>query len=309
MMRLFARALFLILLTSGCGDSGKSSNSTGIGRIEDPDALFAEGRAYVLEGSLQEAIKTFTNLIQAQQAGPEVYQERALAYLGLGNLPRAREDFAQVTLLDPKAAKARYYLGVIFEREGNAEVAIGEYGKAIQLKKDYVEAYVNRSAANYKLKRLNEAIQDISIAIKLNPYKGSLFVNRGVYFNELGKTDLAIQDWSQSIKVDPQFPGAYFSRGVEHGKSGNFKGALQDFTKVLELDPNHLPALQYRAKTFAQLEQHEKAIQDIDRVIQLKPNFAPAYQARAFSLRKLGKPEEAHQWFQKFREIQAKARR
>ena len=52
----------------------------------------------------------------------------------------------------------------------------------------------------------------------------------------------------------------------------------------------------------------KKAIKDIDRVLQMQPHFAPAYQARAFSLSKLGKSEEANQWFQKFREVQAKAR-
>jgi tetratricopeptide (TPR) repeat protein len=54
----------------------------------------------------------------------------------------------------------------------------------------------------------DQAIQDLSQAIRLDPQSAFPYVNRGVAYDETGKHDLAIADLTEAIRLDPRLPKA-----------------------------------------------------------------------------------------------------
>ena len=73
------------------------------------------------------------------------------------------------------------------------------------------------------LGKIEEAIEDYSKAIEINPQYSVAYNNRGLYsliyhlgkaFNLLGRNHLAHEDYSKAIEINPQCDDAYNNRGL-----------------------------------------------------------------------------------------------
>ena len=60
----------------------------------------------------------------------------------------------------------------------------------------------------------NEAIQDYSNAIELDPKNSSYLNNRGDVLYNLKRYEEAIQDYSKAIELDPKNGLYYYNRGM-----------------------------------------------------------------------------------------------
>ena len=59
-----------------------------------------------------------------------------------------------------------------------------------------------------------EAIDDYTSAIKINPDDADAYVNRGAAYHNLGKHQEAIDDFNTAIKINPDYAKAYYNRGM-----------------------------------------------------------------------------------------------
>jgi tetratricopeptide (TPR) repeat protein len=115
------------------------------------------------------------------------------------------------------------------------------------------EAYNDCGLAKKRMKQFAEAIDDFSMAIKLNPDNLEALSNRGDAYYEMGalgknekiRKELnykAIDDLSLAIISNlPKPIYAYNSRGSAYVANGLWELAISDFLAVLKLDPNLVP--------------------------------------------------------------------
>ena len=91
----------------------------------------------------------------------------------------------------------------------NADQAIDNYSKAIKIDPKFAKAYNNRGIAYVLKKKYDLAIKDFNKAIKLDPKNGKAYNNRAIVYSYQGETDKARQDLhkAQSLGtvVDPDF--------------------------------------------------------------------------------------------------------
>ncbi len=75
-----------------------------------------------------------------------------------------------IVLLSGCASPSKYFENASAEMDkGNFSKALLDYGNAIKLKPDYVEAYIGRGEAKFKLGDLNGALADYNKAAELKP--------------------------------------------------------------------------------------------------------------------------------------------
>ena len=79
------------------------------------------------------------------------YQNRASAYLEPGDRRSALADFEKAVSLDPTSVPAWYNLGVVHEDLGELGKAVENYGQAIILQRDNIDALTNRALVYSKL--------------------------------------------------------------------------------------------------------------------------------------------------------------
>lgn len=139
----------------------------------DFDSYYGRGRSYQNMGKLVEAQADFERALSLE---PTNFQ----ALLGLANLQLERKNYASALLHATKAeeipgapALASLLKGRALHQIGLPEDALKAYGTAIQLDKNFGQAYFNRALLKIALKRNKLACEDFKLAMVLE-YPGAV---------------------------------------------------------------------------------------------------------------------------------------
>ncbi len=112
-------------------------------------------------------------------------------------------------------------------QEGNYDAAVQVLGDALAADPYNAAIYYLRAGAYLRLQQLNEAIADLSQAIKSNG-RPEYFLSRcGAYFS-MGNLDAAISDCTETIRRVPMEGDAYFLRAITYLSKGDLDRALAD---------------------------------------------------------------------------------
>ncbi len=117
-------------------------------------------------------------------------------------------------------AEEKKKLDILYTLEGNAyyeknnyDNAIASYGKAIEANKDFDLAYYNKGLIKGTKKQDGDGgINDLNLAIKLNPKNAYYHITRGSLFRQEKDYSAAIADCDAAIEIDDKNPEAYYTR-------------------------------------------------------------------------------------------------
>ena len=112
-----------------------------------------------------------------------------------------------------------------FNRRGHANMALhrfqdaaDDFTEVIRLNPKIAGYYDNRQSAYRSMGRPAQALQDANAAVRLAPTYSFVFRSRGLVYAELGRHDLALEDFSRAIGIDPNDSGLFTERGgLVHG--------------------------------------------------------------------------------------------
>ncbi|MBN1363899.1 MAG: tetratricopeptide repeat protein [Syntrophaceae bacterium] len=126
-------------------------------------------------------------------------------------------------------------LGLALYDEGELSEAMVHYNKAILIKTDCIEAYLNRGNVYVKLNQYQRAIDEYNKAIYLKHDYVEAYSNRGIAYAKLGHYQRAIDDFSKAIYLKPNFAKAYKNRGIIYIIQGNNNWGCSDVQKACTL--------------------------------------------------------------------------
>ena len=200
---------------------------------------------------------------------------------------------------------AEYYLrkGNEALQRGDAEGAIADFDRVLELKPDFAEAYNTRGNAKSDLDEHSGAMADYARTIELKPDYAEAYYNRGNAKANLGDYSGAMADYDQAIELKPDLAVAYNNRGMVKFILGEPCSAMADYDRAIELKPDDAKAYNDRGSVKFLLGDNYGAIADYDRAIELKPDFAKAYYKRGLDYASLGDKEKARRDFLKAREL------
>tara|TARA_B100001250_G_scaffold407858_1_gene429320 strand:+ start:602 stop:1150 length:549 start_codon:yes stop_codon:yes gene_type:complete len=113
-------------------------------------------------------------------------------------------------------------------------------------KKYFDKAYDYGENGEYQL-----AINNYSKAIRINPDNASAYLNRGVAYEGLEKYEEAIADYTRAIKIDPEYAEkGYMKIGIIKGDLQKHTEAITYFTKVIEINDSSSTAYFMRANSY-----------------------------------------------------------
>jgi tetratricopeptide (TPR) repeat protein len=95
------------------------------------------------------------------------------------------------------------------------------------------------------MKEADKALADYNKALELNPKDAVAYNNRGLVHHERGELDKALADYSMAITLDPTNPTFYENRALILAAKGLTPKAAEDYKKALKLttDEAHRSAL------------------------------------------------------------------
>ncbi len=165
--------------------------------------------------------------------------------------------------------------------------------------------YYKSAMIKFVSHRYDEAVQDFTKAIKLNPDYVDAYFNRGIAYEQLGSTDKAIKDYGKVIKIKPGMNEAYINRALLYKKSEKYSLAIKDLDKAIELRPDFVFAFLYRADIYYTIDSLSLAVKDYKVVLAKLPNYIKAHRRMAEILYKQNQFPEALEYASKLCELES----
>jgi len=135
-----------------------------------------------------------------------------------------------------KAAELYIWRGNTWYNKKDADQAIADYEKALEINGDYALAFYNRGFAWVVKKEYSKAIDDYRKAIDIAPHYASAYVIKASILRAMEKYSNAIADYDKAIEIAPDFANAYYNRGLaKKEQKTDLEGSKRDFEKYLEL--------------------------------------------------------------------------
>jgi len=247
---------------------------------------------YGESNQLDKALAAINKAIQLQPNNPNWYNQK---YLVLIDFKRYREAEVAINKAIELSPRAAFYLnrGVVHNELGDKQGAIDDYTLAIKINPNYAKAYYNRGYVRKDLGDKQGAIDDFNLAIKFNPNFAEAYYNRGYVRNELGDKQGAIDDYNQVIRINPNYADAYYNRGNARNQLGDKQGAIEDYNQAIKINPNLDLAYNNRGLARSDLGDKQGAIEDYNQAIKINPNYAGAYNNRGNARSDLGDKQGA----------------
>jgi len=144
-------------------------------------------------------------------------------------------------------------------------MGIAQWTEILKEFPDYTQAYVERGICLYKANRLDNALYDFNMALKLAPGDGKTLFYRASTYLAYGRFKEAAADFKRCIPHDKGNPEAYYYCGLAHAKMKDLAGALPYLDQAIERKPDHGKALALRGDLLVRLKQHDRAAEDLNR--------------------------------------------
>ena len=194
---------------------------------------------------------------------------------------------------DSNKAMAHFNCGVAYSAVQDFQNATEQYSEAIRLNPENAHAYTNRGTARDILGRPEKAIEDFDKAICIDPKNHKALNGRAISKAALDRYEEAFADYDAAIDINPEYAEAYNNRGADKAVLGLHAEALSDYDEAILIRPESAETYFNRGSASVCVGQIEEAIADFDRALSIKPGFAEAYFSRGDAKANLGRYTEA----------------
>lgn len=293
----------------------------------DTGLYFAKGSLLAKEGRYEEAVDVLNKVLELDPDNQRVLEIKAHALCELGFYEKALECFDKLTSIsDDEMLWNRK--GEVLTKLKRYEEAINSYDRAIELDRNYTEAWYGRGNAQRRLNEmrkqlsssenvrkdvsegLNDAMDSYSTAMELNPNYNDAWHGMGETMYALENFKKAIPYYNKSVSITPTYIKGWLGKGKTLLKLERVEDARNSFNKVIEHYPNTnidgIEALGAKANALFELGNYEEALSCFDEILKYYPNNNFALEGKASMLEKIDKHDEALECYKKAIELNSK---
>jgi len=227
------------------------------------------GAALAAAGRYEEAIVEYQRALQLQPL-PQIRLNLALAHYKALQLSEAASELVALHAADPGDLKIALLLGDCYFR-------LGEYKKAVELLEPLEAAHPEERALDYLLGMalirdgqldkggvlVNKILRDGNSA--------EAHLMLGAARSEVFDASGAVDELSVAVKLDPKLPLAHYLYGDALLTLGHRADAMQCFREELAIDPNEFGSNLYLGVLLNQGEEYKEAIPYLTRALQVRP--------------------------------------
>jgi tetratricopeptide (TPR) repeat protein len=256
------------------------------------DSMIIVGRCYRLQKAYRKSVDSFTKAIKLEPGSSEAALGRIRTWLEMGETRNAHAEIEKLTELHPDVSVGYRAKAEAMVMSENYDDAIQEYSKAIEIDPTDPSLFIDLASV-WESIDIEEAIASYSDAIKIQSENHQARINRGRCYLETEKYDNAIADFTFAIDAGAPGIDGLFERGKAHFANGEFDSALADFSKVIHQRPELATAYFWKAKSLYELQELASALQALNKAIEISPELAGVYYQRGTIWKDQGETNKA----------------
>lgn len=182
-------------------------------------------------------MKDYTGDITALQPHEKATLSRTHRYRGValhqqGEFDLAIEEFNRAIEIMPEAAWTYFSRGLAYEAKGELDLALKDFNTTIQRRSDYTRPYRDRGRIYRRKGDYDKAIADFNTVMEMSTHVATLgraYYGRGRVYLEKGDFKQAIEDLSQAIHFDALPGHTFYYRGIAWLRLQAWENARADF--------------------------------------------------------------------------------
>lgn len=205
----------------------------------DNSSIFKDrGIARYRQGHYETALEDFNRAIEIYSGEGIYYYWRSRTLDQLSRYNEAIEDIQHADALSPgfdsiigqrkrlaqRMVSQGYDLGQAYKHQE----AIQKYSIAIEIDRDFDDAYHRRAIAYVKVYQFQAALADIERALELDPHNISYYITIDGILARSKDWDAIIAYWDRFIELHPDVSRAYVERAGTYYHNGDMKAAVRD---------------------------------------------------------------------------------
>jgi protein O-mannosyl-transferase len=197
-----------------------------------------------------------------------------------------------------------------YEGLGNALMSMGRLDEAVQqltaalkYKPSFVNAHINLGKALLDQGKLTEAAAHLSRAVRLASDDAEAHYNLGTVLFIQGKTDEAIVSFSEALRLKPDYGQAHGNLGIAFMKQGKLGDGATHLAAAARLNPDNPEAHYNLGLAILELNHPREAAEQFAEALRLNPNAPGPQYHLALALVRQDKPQEALPHAQKARDL------
>jgi len=240
-----------------------------------------------------------------------------LCYLNLGNNALAISSLTRAIQLKSSVFSTYFGLGQAYYNLKKYENSISAFNQAELLaskekdpEKEKAKLFRIRGTAYYIIGKYNDAVSDLTSAIRTNPSEWSDYTNLGISYFKLNRIDEAIQTLEKTLSMKPGqgtiiplLGNAYLKKGVDALKEKKYTLALQFLVKGRDYDPNNGYIYYNLAEAYLFGKKYADAEKVLNRAVELMPKRMDVYERMGLVYEKQKKWDLALAAYKKAEEI------
>lgn len=183
-----------------------------------------------------------------------------VVHQGLANRWKAAAQFRASTQLDPMYPEPYKALGDLFMTAPRRvfDQAIEAYGKALEIRPYYGDAYVGLGDAKAAKGDVDGAVAAYQKALGFNPVNAKVHVSLGkLYYTEKALYYESVQAYQKAIDIDPGYLEARMGLAEVYEDKGLYQEAIVEYRKVVDTDPKNTGALYNLALVYEKVDAKE----------------------------------------------------
>jgi tetratricopeptide (TPR) repeat protein len=253
----------------------------------DPNAtaaLLHRAEAYSKVFQFPLAIADYSELIDRDPGNAELHNRRGLVRASTLDLEEAITDYTEAIRLQPEFEEAYYNRGVAYANmnahenpnfhepapwgnQNHWRAAIADLSTAIAYQADRADSYRYRGFAHNGLGENDEAVADLTEAVRLNPKSPWAHVGLADVYEMRGDFDRAEREYEIAARMEDV--DIFVHRSNFYARRQDFSRALTEANKAVQLAPNYPASLFARAGAYHFLNRQELALDDLTSAIDI----------------------------------------
>ena len=213
-------------------------------------------------------------------------QSEILNYLGLiemrlNNCKKGIHYLDSAILLNPQ--EADYFDNRALAKQAcNDPSANDDFKRALAINPDHALTKHNMTV-QAKENTFDQTEKQLTDIIRNDSSLQYPFIARAYYRLTNGNYKGAVEDYTLALKIDSEDPSIWLNRGVAKEKLNDLTGAFSDYTQAIELKETYANAWVNRANVLLKQKRFQDAIDDYTIAILHQPGYGYAYVNRALA--------------------------
>jgi hypothetical protein len=104
------------------------------------------------------------------------------------------------------------------------------------------------------------------------------YFDKGMEYYDAENWSMAVEEFTLAIRINFRLEDAYFYRGYAHHELGQYQNAIADYTKAIKIDPDDGLAYYYRSHTYWRISQKGKLKEDRRKACSLDSRYCGLYE-------------------------------